>query len=125
MEIMVHLRLLASLTIARCPDSGRGSCGIFNPESENEMKSLFERNEGDTFTAYSDTASEIESQVCKALHDVAKLIGEQSGQFCIREFCMVAHSAVSMFESEVSYDRRREDESRRHQAKAARKAGAK
>lgn len=82
------------------------------------MKSLFEREEGATFTAYSDTASEIESQICKALHGVAKLIGEQSGQFCIREFCMVAHSAVSMFESEVSYDRRREDESRRHQAKA-------
>ncbi len=99
--------------------------GFSTQESENEMKSLFERNEGDTFSAYSDTASEVESQICKALHDVAKLIGEQSGQFCIREFCMVAHSAVSMFESEVSYDRRREDESRRHQAKAARKAGAK
>ena len=89
--------------------------GFSTQESENEMKSLFEREEGATFTAYSETASEIESQICKALHDVAKLTGEQSGQFCIREFCAVAHSAVSMFESEVSYDRRREDESRRHQ----------
>ena len=42
----------SALKAPRLPDLGRGSYGIFNPESENEMKSLFERNENAKVKAF-------------------------------------------------------------------------
>ena len=92
------------------------------------MDSLFEREEGDTFSAYSETASELESKICSGLKYSLQDTEAKHGRICIREFCAIAHAAVSTLENELSYDRRRKDESRRHEERAAnrersRKAG--
>ncbi len=75
------------------------------------MESLFEREENETFSAYSGRALKIEEALVAALHDEMRIQEDKHGAFCIREFCLLAHSAVDLFMNEISMDRRKADES--------------